>query len=66
MNHMEIILIIIASSVVALFLGGAVGYLIRKATVARTIGSAEKKAQDLITEAKAKQRELLLRGKDRR
>ena len=65
MNHMEIILIIIASSVVALFLGGAVGYLIRKATVARTIGSAEKKAQDLITEAKAKQRELLLRGKDK-
>ncbi len=57
-------LIFIVSAVI-IVLGFAAGYFIRKFIGKREIEGAEAKAENLITEAKNKQKELLLQAKDR-
>ena len=48
-----------------LIAGTAAGYYLRKILAKRLAGSIEEKAEKILTEAKAKQRELLLQAKDR-
>ncbi len=60
---MDILLLLLMP--VAGALGATIGYYVRKATVAKKIGSAEKKAQDLMDEARAKHKEFLLKGRDK-
>ena len=50
-------------ALLALVLGLAVGYIIRKAQVTKKIGNAEARAQSLLEEAKTKEKELLLDAK---
>lgn len=50
-------------ALLALVLGLAVGYLIRKAQVTKKIGNAEARAQSLLEEAKTKEKEVLLDAK---
>lgn len=50
-------------ALLALVLGLAIGYLIRKAQVVKKIGNAEARAQSLLEEAKTKEKELLLDAK---
>ena len=50
-------------ALLALALGLAVGYLIRKAQVTKKIGNAEARAQSLLEEAKTKEKEVLLDAK---
>ncbi|OGY42478.1 MAG: ribonuclease Y [Candidatus Buchananbacteria bacterium RBG_13_39_9] len=52
-------------SVIAIILGFGSGYLIRKYLAKREVAGAEAKAESLITEAKNRQREILLQGKDK-
>jgi len=56
-------LIIIALA--AFIIGALAGYLIRKLLAKRTASSAEARAEKLLADAKVKQQELLLQGKDR-
>lgn len=46
-------------------LGGLAGYWYRKQVASKTTGSAEAKAEQIITEAKAKSQEMLLQTKDK-
>ena len=55
-------LLLIAAMLIA---GTAAGYYLRKILAKRLAGSIEEKAEKILTEAKAKQRELLLQAKDR-
>ncbi len=50
-------------ALLALVLGLAIGYLIRKAQVTKKIGNAEARAQSLLEEAKTKEKEVLLDAK---
>jgi len=50
-------------ALLALALGLAVGYLIRKSQVTKKIGNAEARAQSLLEEAKTKEKEVLLDAK---
>ncbi len=50
-------------ALLALVLGLAIGYIIRKAQVTKKIGNAEARAQSLLEEAKTKEKELLLDAK---
>ena len=52
-------------SAIAVIIGVAVGYVVRKFLARREIEGAEAKAQNLINEAKSKQKELLLQAKDK-
>jgi len=52
-------------SAVAVILGFSVGYVVRKFIAKREVEGAEAKAENLITEAKNKQKELLLQAKDK-
>ncbi len=60
---MEAIIFIV--TIVSLLLGGALGYLIRKQLGANQINSAENKAEKILTEAKTKESDILLRAKDK-
>lgn len=51
--------------VVGAVIGGATGYWYRKQVAAKTTGSAEAKAEQIIQEAKGKTQELLLQAKDK-
>ncbi|MCR4280544.1 MAG: ribonuclease Y [Candidatus Komeilibacteria bacterium] len=44
---------------------GAIGYMIRKYMALRTVDSAERKADDILTEARTKQKEILLEASDK-
>ena len=48
-----------------LIVGFIIGFLIRKTIVSKKIASAEKRAENLLTEAKAKQKEVLLQARDK-
>ncbi len=50
---------------IGFLLGLTIGYFLRKVIKAKQINSAEIKAENLITTAKTKQREILLQAKDR-
>ncbi len=50
-------------ALLALVLGLAIGYLIRKSQVTKKIGNAEARAQSLLEEAKTKEKEILLDAK---
>jgi ribonuclease Y len=50
---------------VALVTGAIIGYIFRKMVVAKNIESAEKKAQGILDDAKAKYKEYLLKAKDK-
>ena len=50
-------------ALLALALGLAIGYLIRKSQVTKKIGNAEARAQSLLEEAKTKEKEILLDAK---
>lgn len=51
--------------VVGCVVGSAIGYWYRKQVAAKTTGSAEAKAEQIIQEAKSKTQELLLQAKDK-
>lgn len=51
--------------VLGLVIGGGVGYVVRQQIAAKSIGSAEQRAQDLINEAKSQEKDLLLKAKDK-
>lgn len=60
MNYLLLIVLPLAG----LALGGVVGYVVRKTLAAKTIGSAEGKAEKILNEAKNKQNELLYQAKE--
>ena len=62
MSQTFIFLLKLASSLAAGFL---VGYYIRKLVAAKSVSSAEMRAEQLVNEAKAKEKEVLLNAKDR-
>ncbi len=51
--------------IIALVAGLAIGYIARKTIGTRAVGSAESKANELVEQAKIKQKELLLEAKDK-
>lgn len=51
--------------VVGVVVGGAIGYWYRKQVAAKTTGSAEAKAEQIIQEAKSKTQEMMLQAKDK-
>lgn len=58
----------ITTSIISLFVGGSIGFLIRKRIAEATIGSAEKEADNLVITAKktaeARKKEILLEAKE--
>lgn len=52
-------------SAVAIIIGFAIGYVMRKLIAQREVEGAEAKVQNLISEAKNKQKEILLQSKDK-
>lgn len=52
-------------SVVALIVGVIFGYIIKKLLSSQNVNSAERKAEGIITDAKQKQKDLLLEAKDK-
>lgn len=52
-------------AVIALVVGLAAGYLIRKVQVAQKMGSAEARAEKVVEEAKSKEKEILLEAKSK-
>ncbi|HDQ22434.1 MAG TPA: ribonuclease Y [Candidatus Uhrbacteria bacterium] len=60
---MDILTFII--SAVAVVVGFAIGYIVRKTLAKREIEGAEAKAENLIKEAKSKQKEILLQANDK-
>jgi len=59
---MEILLIILLAG---LIIGAFAGYVIRKLVAKKSVESAEARAEKMLADAKAKQQDLLLQGKDR-
>lgn len=55
----------IIALVLTIVVGGVLGYIIRKYVARQSIDSAERKAEDIITEAKTKQKKLLLEVNDK-
>jgi hypothetical protein len=59
------ILFWIIAVIICLAAGAAIGFLLRKYVGLRSIDSAERKAEDIITEAKTKQKQLLLEANEK-
>ena len=57
-------LIAVAAAIVGVLLGGLVVYLAKHRLAGRKLAEAEHKAQEIITAATAKQKELLLEAKE--
>ena len=55
---------VVAAAIAALFVGIALGYLVRRFLAANSVKHAESYAERLMAEARAKQKEIVLEGKD--
>ncbi|KKS93564.1 MAG: Ribonuclease Y [Parcubacteria group bacterium GW2011_GWA2_43_13] len=52
-------------AIIAVGIGGIIGYVYRKAIATRSVESAESKAEQILNEAKQKQKEVLIEAKDK-